>query len=103
MKRETFIAGMATLGATFGRPLEDAALEGYWIGLSRIEDAEFLQAMRMAIETNTFMPVPAELLAFARKERDKLQRLEALNLAERVKLEIAGPAPLRAIGPKEKP
>lgn len=102
MTRETFTAGMATLAATFGRPLEDAALEGYWIGLTNLGDAEFLGAMRAALEECKYMPPPSELLGFARKQREKAQRLEAMKLADEIRREIAGPT-LRAIGEKEKP
>lgn len=102
MKRETFIAGMSTLSATFGRPLEDAALEGYWIGLAKLEDAEFLGAMRAALEECKYMPPPSELLGFARKQREKAQRLEAMKLADEIKRELAAPQEFKVIEGEKK-
>ena len=70
---------MSTLSATFGRPLEDAALEGYWIGLTSIDDGQFLCAMRTALETCKYMPPPSELLGFVRKRRRDAEQLEMVQ------------------------
>lgn len=103
MKRETFAACMATLSGAFGRPLEDAAFEGYWIGLEGVTEAELIEAMRTALKKCQFMPPPSELLGFARKHRSNAARLEAMKLSEQIKREIAGPTPLRMIDEEEKP
>ena len=38
--RVKFLAVMNTLAATFGRVLEPLAIEGYWLALSGLEDAQ---------------------------------------------------------------
>lgn len=64
-KRETFAVAMTMLGETFGRALTDPMLDGYWLALEELTEAELKSAVRVAVTTQKFMPSPAELLAFA--------------------------------------
>lgn len=65
MKYESFAAGIAVLAASFGRAIEKPLLEGYWLALSELTDAQFAAACRRALEGARFFPAAAELRAFA--------------------------------------
>lgn len=72
MNREPFVAGITMLASALPprKPLEDAALELYWMGLKDLSDDEFSRAVAVASRESTFMPAPAELRAFVRGKRD---------------------------------
>ena len=63
--RKTFMTSMALLGAAFDRKISDPLLEGYWIALEPMTDAELAAATKRALAECRFMPAPAELLALA--------------------------------------
>lgn len=52
------------------KPLEPAALEVYWLGLSDLPDDALMAAVGRAARDSTFMPAPSELRGFARPRRD---------------------------------
>ncbi len=70
--REAFATALAVLGNTFDKKLTGPAIEGYWIALSDLTEAEFATATKRALQRpNAFMPSPGELLELAgRAPRD---------------------------------
>jgi hypothetical protein len=68
-KREAFVALMEMLGETFNRPMTAGLLEGYWMALEDVPEADLKIAVQKALAAGKFMPAPSELLAFARPRR----------------------------------
>jgi hypothetical protein len=73
-KRENFAVVMTMLAETYGRPVTDAMLDGYWLTLEELDEGDLKSAARKALTTSRFMPTPSELLAFARPRRTREQR-----------------------------
>lgn len=65
-KREAFAVVMTMLGETYGRPLTDVMMDGYWLVLEDLEEGELRRAARAHMAASKFMPTPAELLAHVR-------------------------------------
>lgn len=63
--KQAFATTLAMLGATYDKKLAAPAIEGYWLVLSDLTEAEFAAATKRALAANKFMPTPSELLAFA--------------------------------------
>jgi len=72
VNHEDFVSGMAMLATTLPprKPLEDAALEGYWVGLQGLTQEQFKRAVTLAIGTCKFMPAPVELRELVTPRRD---------------------------------
>ena len=70
MTRKDFAVVMTILGETYGRPLTDAMLDGYWLVLEGLSETELKAAARGALSTQKFMPTPSELLAFVKPKKD---------------------------------
>jgi len=64
-KQEIFGTSIAVLAATFNREIGSAGIEGYWIALQTLSEAELASATKRALAECKFMPSPAELLALA--------------------------------------
>lgn len=69
-KRDAFVAIMELLGETYNRQLTTGMLDGYWLVLEDLSEADLRHATRQAIATSKFMPTPAELLAVVRPPRN---------------------------------
>lgn len=66
-KREAFGVVMTLLAETYRVPLTEPMLDGYWLVLEDLSEADLKSAARQAMSTTSkFMPTPGELLAFAR-------------------------------------
>ena len=59
--RQRFITVLGALAATFGKAIDPALIEGYWMGLGDIEIGAFETAARSAIRKLEFFPKPVEL------------------------------------------
>jgi len=66
-KRESFVTLMEMLGETFNRPLTGGLLEGYWLVLEDLTEAEMRAAVKGALMSSKFMPTPGELRAVIRR------------------------------------
>lgn len=66
MERKRFVAALTMLSETLAasKPLSDAALEGYWIGLHGLTDGQIRDALAHALRSCKFMPAPRELRDF---------------------------------------
>jgi hypothetical protein len=62
--RKRVIAAVAILAETFNRTMSDGAMEGYFLVLKELSEAELGHAVKRALGESKFMPTPAELLAF---------------------------------------
>jgi hypothetical protein len=84
-KREAFATSMAVLAASFNRELPGPAIEGYWLALQDLSEAELAAATKRALAECRFMPAPVELLALAGRARslvaDTAQAWEAVRTA----------------------
>jgi hypothetical protein len=69
MDRRRFATLMNGLALTLPprQPLEDAALEGYLIGLAGLDDAQLTRAVELALRECDFLPAPVELRRLARR------------------------------------
>lgn len=63
--RENFLTAMNILGEFFRQPLTEGALEGYWIAVGNVSDAQMNTAVTRALRESKFLPSGAELIAFA--------------------------------------
>lgn len=63
--REAFATLIRVLGATYGAEIAPAAIEGYWLVMSELTEAQIKTALRRALAESKFMPRPSELLDFA--------------------------------------
>lgn len=72
MNHERFLAGVTMLSMAIPprQPLEDAALEGFWMVLGDLTDDEFAVATKRAMTECKFMPAPSELLTLAGRGHD---------------------------------
>lgn len=64
--RRLFGEKLKLLIAVFGREPSEELMDGYWKGVADLSDEEFIAATDRALRDCRFMPVPAELRAFAR-------------------------------------
>ena len=69
-KRQAFGTAMALLSATFNRALTGPALEGYWMALEHLDEADLKRAVTRALAECKFMPTPAELIALSGHARN---------------------------------
>ena len=66
-KREAFVVVMTMLAETYRVAVTDAMLDGYWLVLDDLTEAQLKVAARAALSRPSgFMPSPGELLAFVR-------------------------------------
>jgi len=59
--RQRFVTVLGALAATFGKDVDPALIEGYWMGLSDLEIVAFESAAHAAIRKLDFFPRPVEL------------------------------------------
>lgn len=64
-ERPRFVVAMNAMAATFQRPMTEAGLTGYWMGLSDLPLAAVEKAVQAAMRTRKFMPVVADLRELA--------------------------------------
>lgn len=68
-KHQKFVAAITLLANTFNRDVTPA-LEGYWLALQHLEEADLKRAVGRALAECKFMPAPSELLALSGKARN---------------------------------
>lgn len=78
MDHGQFLGQMAMLAMTLPprQPLEDAALEGYWLGLQGITNEQLAAGVARALRECEFMPAPVELRRLSR-QRDLVASTDA--------------------------
>lgn len=59
--KRRFVTVLSALAATFGREVDAALIEGYWMGLQDLDLLAFEKASASAIRTLDFFPRPVEL------------------------------------------
>ncbi len=62
---KSFLVGMAVLGSTFNRALDEQAVDGYWMALGDLTEPQLQDAIKTALRQCKFMPAPAELRELA--------------------------------------
>lgn len=67
--REFFARRLRELAEAFGRQISDNAVRGFWTALERLSAMEFGDACDAALTDLDRMPVPAQLLALARRRK----------------------------------
>lgn len=65
MNRQDLANVVNALAAAFNRPVTQALLEAYWIGLNDLAQADLARAAAAAIRTAKYMPTPADLRGLA--------------------------------------
>lgn len=71
-----FLQALTMLAESYRATMSDAAMEGYWMALQDVPDAEMGIASKRALMECKFMPTPAELRVLA-LGKDWKARLEA--------------------------
>ena len=59
--RPPFVGVIETLAAGFGKPVDEALLDAYWMGLEDLPLPAVMRACARAIKESRFMPVVADL------------------------------------------
>lgn len=69
--KRLFTATVTMLAEYFGKPLTEAVMGAYWLGLGELTDDQIKGAVARSIRECKFMPTAAELLSFSgHKPRD---------------------------------